>query len=60
MPDATNSAQVLRNEAERCRRWARETKNAEAGRKLLDVATQFEEEAAALETSGKGQQYPDE
>jgi hypothetical protein len=46
---------VLRNEAEQCRRWARETKSAEAGRKLPDVATQLEEEATALETCGAGQ-----
>jgi hypothetical protein len=57
MPDTRETAQMLRGQAERCRRWAREMTNVEVRRKLVDLATQFEEEAATLEKGGEGYQH---
>jgi len=49
MPDARNTAQMLREKAERCRRLAGATTDAEVGRKLLGLAEEFEEQARAEE-----------
>jgi hypothetical protein len=49
MPEAPNTAQSLRDKAERCRRLARATIDATVAGRLLDLAAEFEEQAAAVE-----------
>ena len=49
MPDTRKNAQMLREKAERCRRLAGATTDAEVGRKLLELAEEFEEQARAEE-----------
>jgi hypothetical protein len=49
MPEAPNTAQSLRDKAERCRRLARATIDATVAGRLLDLAVEFEERAAAAE-----------
>jgi hypothetical protein len=47
MPDASKRSQVLREQAERCRRLARATIDTAVARKLLELAAEFEEQAKA-------------
>lgn len=49
MPDASKSSQMLREQAERCRRLAKATTDATVSRKLLELAKEFEERAKAEE-----------
>lgn len=52
MPDASKRSQILREQAERCRRLARATRattDAAVSRRLLELATEFEEQAKAEE-----------
>ena len=53
MPDARNTAQMLREKAERCRRLAEATTDDEVRRRLLDLAKEFEEEAAVEEARSR-------
>ena len=50
MADTPQSSQMLREQAERCRRLARATTDAEVARRLLQLAEEFEEQAQAEET----------
>jgi len=50
MPDASKNAQMLREQAERCRRLARATIDMKVCRTLLELAAEFEQRAAAEET----------
>ena len=49
MPDAPRRSQMLREQAERCRRLARATTEAAVSQRLLDLAAEFEEQAKAEE-----------
>jgi len=53
MPDARNTSQMLHEIAERFRRLAGATTDAEVGRKLLDLAEEFEEQAGAQEAGSR-------
>jgi hypothetical protein len=44
-----NKAEMLRDQAERCRRLARETKNRLVAQKLLELANEFEDHATTEE-----------
>jgi len=48
VPDAPRS-QMLREQAERCRRLAAHTTDAAVSRRLLELAAEFEEQAKAEE-----------
>lgn len=45
------TAQLLREKAERCRRLARQITDTEVARKLLELANDFDQQAAAAEAS---------
>jgi hypothetical protein len=45
------TAQLLREKAERCRRLARQITDIEVAKKLLDLAQEFEQQAASAEHS---------
>ena len=49
MPELAETAEMLRAQAERCRRLARGTLDYEVIRRLLDLAEEFEDRATALE-----------
>jgi hypothetical protein len=49
MPDGRQTAQILREKAARCRRLARGITDGEVTRRLLELAKEFEEQAAAAE-----------
>jgi hypothetical protein len=49
MTEHLNAAEILHDKAERCRRLARATIDATVARRLLDLAAEFEEQAAAAE-----------
>src|SRR5437763_2617172 len=51
MGDASKSSQMLREQAERCRRLARATTDATVSQRLLELAAEFEKQANALEPS---------
>jgi hypothetical protein len=53
MADASKRSQMLREQAERCRRLARATTDAEAARKLLEFAVELEARAKAEETRSR-------
>ena len=49
VPDVPKRSQILREQAERCRRLARATTDRAVSRRLLELAEEFEERAAAEE-----------
>jgi hypothetical protein len=49
MPELAETAEMLRAQAERCRRLARGTLDYAVIRRLLDLAEEFENRAAELE-----------
>ena len=49
MPELAETAEMLRAQAERCRRLARGTLDYTVIRRLLDLAAEFEDRAAELE-----------
>ena len=49
VPDAPKNPQMLREQAERCRRLAAATTDRAVGRKLLELAAEFEAQAEAEE-----------
>ena len=49
VPAAPKRSQMLREQAERCRRLARATTDAAVSRRLLELAVEFEERAEAEE-----------
>src|SRR5436305_1500040 len=51
MVDASKNSQMLRDQAERCRRLARATTDATVSQRLLELAAEFEKQANALEPS---------
>ena len=53
MPDARNSALMLREKAERCRRLAAATTDSEVSRRLLELAAAFEEQAQAAQAGSR-------
>jgi hypothetical protein len=53
MPDTRKTAEMLREKAERCRRLARAVTDAEVSRRLFELATEFDERAAAEEARSR-------
>src|SRR5689334_5886846 len=53
MGDASKRSQMLREQAERCRRLARATTDANVSRKLLELAAEFEEQANAEQSRSR-------
>ena len=51
MGDASKRSQMLRDQAERCRRLARATTDATVSQRLLELAAEFEKQANAQEPS---------
>ena len=49
VPAAPKRSQMLREQAERCRRLARATTDAAVSRRLLELAAEFEEQAEVEE-----------
>jgi exopolyphosphatase/pppGpp-phosphohydrolase len=49
VPDVPKRSQILREQAERCRRLAGSTTDRAVSRRLLELAEEFEERAAAEE-----------
>jgi hypothetical protein len=49
VPEAPKKLQMLREQAERCRRLARATTGAAVSRQLLELAAEFEEQAEVEE-----------
>ena len=53
MPDVPKTARMLREQAERCRRLAGAVTDSLVSRRLLDLAEEFEEQAAAEEARSR-------
>ena len=53
MPEGRETAQILREQAARCRRLARAMTDREVSRRLLELAKEFEERAAAVEAASR-------
>jgi hypothetical protein len=53
MPDARKTTEMLRQQAERCRRLAGAVTDAEVSRRLLDLANEFDARAAAEEARSR-------
>lgn len=49
------TAQLLREKAERCRRLARQITDIEVARKLLELAREFDAQAAASDSSDRSE-----
>jgi hypothetical protein len=49
MVDPATIAQTYREKASRCRRLARQTTDREVAERLIELAQEFEDQAAALE-----------
>ena len=54
MPTAPTNAQMLREQAARCRRLARAVTDPTVSHKLLDLAAEFEDQAATEEARSRG------
>ena len=57
VPDAPKRSQMLRDQAERCRRLARATTDAAVSRRLLELAVEFEEQAEVEERRARCPNY---